>query len=668
MREELKQYQKRINELTGEIKKHNQAYYEADAPLISDFQYDALMRELISLEAQYPQFAAADSPTQRVGGKALASFSQIEHAAPLLSLDNAFNPQDMLAFFKRVKKTLGAETPLYVTEQKMDGLSVAIQYRDGKLEFAATRGDGLVGENITANISTIKSLPQRLKKKLPFLAVRGEVYMPKEAFRILNEEREEAGESPFANPRNAAAGSLRQLDEKITAGRRLELYVYEIIAIEGYELKSHDLALKTLKEWGFPVNPDYLLTDNEEGILDYIKLWQDKRHNLPYETDGMVIKIDAYNYRDSLGATSKFPRWAMAYKFPPEEAVTQIKDIIIGVGRTGAMTPLALLEPVKIAGSVVSRATLHNEDNIKDKDIRIGDYVIVHKAGDIIPEIVLPKKGKRTGEEKLFIMPEFCPECNTRAIRREGEAAWRCPNLYCPARIRESIIHFVSKKMMDIDGFGPAVLQQLLERELIKDVSDIYFLKEEQLISLDRMGEKSARNLIEAIEKSKKQPLHRLLYGLGIRFVGERAAKILAENYSDIYGIINASLESLLTIPEIGNKIAISIREYFSNEENLKRIEILANAGLNMAGGAKNSNDGPLKGKTLVITGTLLNMDREKAKEIIENAGGRVSSSVSKKTDYLLMGENPGSKEEKAKEAGVKIISLEDLKDLIRGE
>lgn len=658
--------EKRIAELKTEILRHNQAYYELDAPLISDFAYDALLRELRSLEEAFPQFATADSPTRKVGGKASPAYSQVVHPAALLSLDNAFDFDDVRAFWERVEKGTGRKDLAYVLEQKMDGLSVEIQYRDGRLEIGATRGDGVTGENITENLKTIRSLPQRLQDSIPFLAVRGEVYMPKEAFRILNEEREEAGEPTFANPRNAAAGSLRQLDASITAGRRLEIFLYEVIAAEGLSFQSHVEMLRFLQKQGFPVNPDYLYSNDQEEMLSYIALWQVKRHQLPYETDGMVLKLDDRALREELGNTSKFPRWAIAYKFPPEEAETTVLDIAVSVGRTGAMTPLALVEPVTVAGSTVSRATLHNEDNVREKDIRIGDRVLIHKAGDVIPEIVRPLIEKRTGAERAFQMPHTCPECGSEAHRAEGEAAWRCPNPACPARLREGLLHFVGKRMMDIDGVGPALVQQLLEKGLVQDVADLYRLRAEDLLGLERMGEKSAANLLASIEASKQQPLSRLLYALGIRFVGERAAKLLARQYKDIYALMAASEEDLLTIPEIGIKIAISVVAYFAEPENQRRIAALAAAGLNMKGEAMEERGNlPLLGKTVVITGTLAGYDREAAKNLVEQAGGKAASAVSKKTDFLLLGENPGSKLEKAKAFNIPILTLAEFLALI---
>lgn len=655
--------EKRIAALKTEILRHNQAYYELDAPLISDFAYDTLLRELRMLEDAFPQFATADSPTRKVGGKALPAYSQVIHPAALLSLDNAFDFDDVRAFWERVEKSAGRKGLAYVLEQKMDGLSVEIQYRDGCLEIGATRGDGVTGENITENLKTIRSLPLQLKDRIPFFAVRGEVYMPKEAFRLLNEE---AGEPTFANPRNAAAGSLRQLDASITAGRRLEIFLYEVIAAEGVSFQSHAEMLHFLQKQGFPVNPDYLYSNEQEEMLAYIALWQVKRHQLPYETDGMVLKLDDRALREELGNTSKFPRWAIAYKFPPEEAETTVLDITVSVGRTGAMTPLALVEPVTVAGSTVSRATLHNEDNVREKDIRIGDRVIIHKAGDVIPEIVRPLVEKRTGTERAFQMPHICPECGSEAHRTEGEAAWRCPNLACPARLREGLLHFVGKRMMDIDGLGPALVQQLLTKGLVQDVSDLYRLRAEDLLGLERMGEKSVANLLASIEASKQQPLSRLLYALGIRFVGERAAKLLARQYKDIYALMAASEEDLLTIPEIGIKIAISVVAYFGEPENQKRIAALAAAGLNMKGEAMEERTNlPLLGKTVVITGSLAGYDREAAKNLVEQAGGKAASAVSKKTDFLLLGENPGSKLEKAKAFNIPILTLAEFLALI---
>jgi len=654
----------RIDQLRQDIFRHNEAYYEADAPVISDAEYDLLMRELKALEAKWPEFADDDSPSRKVGGRALAKFASVAHPAPLLSLDNAFAIVDLEAFISRVRKATGLKAPCFVMEHKMDGLSVAITYRDGKLDLAATRGDGYMGENVTSNINTIKSLPKKLPDKLPALSVRGEVYMPKKTFLALNEEREEDGEALFANPRNAAAGSLRQLDSSITAERHLEIFLYEIIACSGKEFTSHEEVLKYLEAQGFPVNRERLHSDQKEELFAYLESWQEKRHDLPYDTDGMVIKLDDLALRRSLGNTSKAPRWAIAYKFPPEEEETQVLDIVVGVGRTGAMTPLAILEPVRVAGSTVARATLHNEDLVKEKDIRIGDRVMVHKAGDVIPEVVRVLTDKRMGREKPFIMPDHCPECGHEAIRMAGEAQWRCINQECPARLRELLLHFVSKGAMDISGLGFAVVQQLLAEGLVHDIADLYELHQESLAKLERLGDKSADNIIKSLEKSKHLPLSRLLFGLGIRFVGKRVAKVLAKHFMNIDAIAKADYEELIAIPEIGSKIAASVREYFSQAENLARIERLKAAGLNMAG-EKAVEGGPLAGKVFVITGTLPNLSRDEAKELIEKAGGKASSSVSKKTDYLLMGESPGSKADDAVRLGIPVITEDELNQLL---
>jgi len=654
----------KIDELRQEILRHNEAYYAADAPLIPDAEYDLLMRELKALEEKWPEFTTEDSPSRKVGGRALAKFAPVNHPAPLLSLDNAFDVSDLEAFINRVKKGTELEAPFFVMEQKMDGLSVAITYRDGKLDIAATRGDGYVGENVTANIKTITSLPKKLPDKLPSLSVRGEVYMPKKTFLTLNEEREEDGEALFANPRNAAAGSLRQLDSSITAERHLEIFLYEIIECHGKEFTSHEEVLQYLQGQGFPVNRERMRSNQKEELFDYLATWQEKRHNLPYDTDGMVIKLDVLALRDRLGNTSKAPRWAIAYKFPPEEKETQVLDIVVGVGRTGAMTPLAILKPVKVAGSTVSRATLHNEDMVKEKDIRIGDWVMVRKAGDVIPEVARVLTEKRTGQEESFIMPDHCPECGSEASRTQGEAQWRCNNQDCPARLRELLLHFVSKGAMDISGLGFAVVQQLLAEGLIHDIADLYDLRQEQISILERLGDKSADNIIKALEESKQLPLSRLLFGLGIRFVGKGVAKVLAKHFADIDALSKANYEELIAIPEIGSKIAASVIEYFSKEENLARIERLKAAGLNTIG-EKTVEGGPLAGKVFVITGTLTSMTRDEAKELIEKAGGKASSSVSKKTDYLLMGENPGSKADDAARLGVPIISEDELRELL---
>ncbi|MGI5891620.1 MAG: NAD-dependent DNA ligase LigA [Bacillota bacterium] len=656
--------QKRIEQLCQEINQHNKAYYELDMPVISDAEYDSLMRELLNLEEQYPHLADANSPSRHVGGKALPAFATVNHPVPLLSFDNAFSRQEVEAFMMRLEKNIKITSPAFVIEQKLDGLSVAVYYRNGKFVRAATRGDGTTGENISNNILTIASLPQTLPNKLSRLYVRGEVYMPKESFAQLNRDRAEAGEPLFANPRNAAAGSLRQLDSSITAQRNLELFIYEVLEAEGQEFYSHEKALLYLQDQGFPVNRQRLYSSHRAEIFDYIDYWQEKRRDLPYETDGMVIKLDDLHLRRSLGNTSKAPRWAIAYKFPAEEAETRVLDIIVGVGRTGAITPLAILEPVFLAGSLVSRATLHNEDIVTQKDIRIGDRVIIHKAGDVIPEIIKSLPQKRTGHEKIFTMPQSCPECGHPIVRAEGDSAWRCTHPACKGIFRETLLHFVGKRMMGIDGLGPAVIEQLISKGLVKDVADLYYLTEEQLASLDRLGEKSASNIIQAIEKSKNKPLSALIYALGIRYVGERAGKVLAAKFTDINALAAADMTQLTSIREIGYKIACSIVQYFQDENNLRIIEKLQAAGVNPHSSVSGEK-GPLQNKTFVITGTLPDISREEAKELIEKAGGKVSSAVSKNTDYLLVGEKPGSKLKKAQDLGIETIDLDHLRHLI---
>jgi DNA ligase (NAD+) len=657
---------KQIEELSAQLKEHNRAYYELDKPLISDAEYDFLLRRLQELESQYPQLAAEDSPTQRVGGQAVPAFAPVEHPVPLLSLDNAFDRSEVQVFMDRLQKNTQAENPFFIVEQKMDGLSVAIYYEYGHFKLAATRGNGAVGENISHNLLTIASLPQILPERLAKLAVRGEVYMPKESFNQLNREREENGEPFFANPRNAAAGSLRQQDASVTAQRNLEIFVYDILQVEGRNFAGHEEVLRYLQNQGFPVNQQRLYSNNREDIFSYIDSWQEKRYDLPYETDGMVIKLDDLALRRSLGATSKSPRWAIAYKFPAEEAQTKVKDIVVGVGRTGAITPLAVLEPVFLAGSLVSKATLHNEDMVAQKDIRIGDTVMIHKAGDVIPEIICSLPQLRTGQERIFVMPDTCPECDHKIYRLAGEAAWRCLNPDCHGILREKLLHFAGKKMMDIDGLGPAVIEQLLDKGLVHEASDLYYLQEDQLAALERMAEKSASNLMRAREKSKKRPLAALVYALGIRYVGERAGKLLAARFGSIDGLMNAQLEDLISVREIGAKIAQSVIDYFSVAANIDMIKKLQAAGVDLRAEVK-QKEGPLLDKTFVITGTLPDLSREEAKAIIEGAGGKVSSAVSKNTDYLLLGEKPGSKLQKAQDLAVTVIDIDQLRQLIAG-
>lgn len=653
----------RINELRDAINHHNYMYHVLDAPEISDEEYDMLMRELIELESQFPELITPDSPTQRVGGEILAGFEEYVHTIPLLSLDDVFDDGELKDFDRRVRKEAGDVE--YVVELKIDGLSCVLRYENGIFMQGATRGNGYVGENVTANLKTIKSIPLRLKEPVS-LEVRGEVYMPKKSFLKLNEMREQNGEPLFANPRNAAAGSLRQLDPKVTATRNLDIFVFNLQRIEGMEFKTHIETLEFLKEIGFKVIPFYMKCNNIDEVIEQVHIWESKRDGLDFAVDGLVVKVNGLTQRELLGATSKAYRWAIAYKYPAEKAKTRIKDIIVQVGRTGALTPTAILEPVKLSGSTIGRATLHNEDYIKEKDIRIGDVVYIQKAGEIIPEVIESVKGERIGKEKEFVMPDTCPECGAKAVRLPGEAVTRCTGLNCPAQIKRQLEHFASKEAMDIDGMGPAVISQLVNKGLVKNIADIYYIGYEDIISLERMGKKSAENLIKAIEDSKGRDLDRFINGLGIRLVGSKASKILANRYKDIRNLMKADIEELTSIPEIGPKIAESVVDFFSEEQNIAIIERMIAAGVNTRK-MEEKHDTPLLGKTFVITGSLKDFTRDEATELIERLGGKVTGSVSGKTDYLVCGENPGSKLDKAKELNVKVLNEEEFKEIIKG-
>ncbi|MFA5881923.1 MAG: NAD-dependent DNA ligase LigA, partial [Eubacteriales bacterium] len=574
--------EKRIRELTTVINEHDYDYYVLDSPQISDAEYDRLIRELGGLEEAFPELVSPTSPTQRVGGSPAVGFNSVSHLSPMLSLSNAFNEQDLRDFDRRVRGGLPGQAVRYVVELKIDGLAVSLLYEKGFMVRGATRGDGEVGEEITQNLKTIKSIPLRLRRSLPLIEVRGEAFMPKREFARLNEEREEAGEATFANPRNAAAGSLRQLDPRVTASRSLDAFLYGIGQVNGIDITGHMEGLAFLKRLGFKVNPHIKAFDEIAEVIRHCQEWTDKRHNLPYEIDGMVVKVDDYRQQAALGATSKSPRWAVAYKFPAEEVETVVRDIYVRVGRTGVLTPTASLKPVKVAGSTVSSATLHNEDIIRDKDIRIGDHVIIHKAGDVIPEVVRVMPEKRTGTERVFVMPERCPVCAAGAQRAGGEAAVRCLNDKCPGRAREGIIHFVSRDAMNIEGLGPSVVTALLEAGLIKDAADLYYLKFEDLINLERMGRKSSENLLQAIAESKSNSLAQLIFALGIRLVGERAGKILAAHFSTMERLEQAGGEELTAIPEIGPKMADSIAAFFKDPFSIQLLDKLKSAGVNM--------------------------------------------------------------------------------------
>lgn len=656
--------QERIKELSDLLEYHSKKYYVEDNPEISDYEYDMMLRELENLEEQYPEYLSPLSPTQRVGGKALDRFEQVEHRVTMESLQDAFSESEVYDFDRRVSETVAGYE--YAVEHKIDGLSVSLEYINGEFFRGSTRGDGNVGEDVTQNLKTIKSIPLKLTEKIPFLEVRGEVYISKDNFRKINAKREENEEPVFANPRNAAAGSLRQLDSKIAASRMMDIFVFNIQQIEGVEIHTHIEGLKFLKKLGFKtILNEEKFPDIESAFKRVLEIGEE-RGNLPFDIDGAVIKVNDLSMREKLGSTSKFPRWAIAYKFPPEQKETKLLDISVQVGRTGAVTPLAILEPVHVAGTTVSRATLHNQDYIDEKDIRIGDYVVVQKAGDIIPEILGVKKEKRTGDEKIFKMPDKCPVCGANVVREEGEAAFRCTGASCPAQITRNIIHFVSRNAMDIEGLGPAIIEQLLERNMIKNAADLYYIKSSDVEDMDKMGKKSAENLINAIEKSKENPLSRLITALGIRFIGEKASKLIAKYAKTMDNLIGLTEEELTSIDEIGDTMAKSVVEYFSEPQNLDFIEKLRSAGVNFEEIVEENDDLRFKNMTFVLTGTLESFTRSEASEIIEKFGGKASSSVSKKTTYVLAGAEAGSKLDKANALGVKVISEEEFKEMIQ--
>lgn len=656
--------QKQVKEIQNLLNQYNYEYYVLDNPSVPDSEYDRLMRELTAIEKIYPDLVTPESPTQRVGGEALSAFEKVEHRTPMLSLANAFDEADLRDFDRRVRQAIGDDFS-YVCELKIDGLAVSLQYEDGLFVLGSTRGDGTVGENITANLKTIRSIPLRLKENLTF-EVRGEAFMPRKSFERLNKDREKNGEMLFANPRNAAAGSLRQLDPRIAASRHLDIFLYGIGNDGTLDAETHSDALSYLSKLGLKVNKEWRKCQTIDEVIEYVNSWTEKRPDLDYDIDGIVIKVDSLEQQGRLGSTAKSPRWAIAYKFPAEEVVTKLTDIELSVGRTGVITPTAILEPVQVAGTTVQRASLHNEDLIREKDIMLGDWVIVKKAGDIIPEVVNVLTERRTGEEVVFHMPTHCPACESDLVRLEGEVALRCINPKCPAQRREGLIHFVSRNAMNIEGLGEKVIGQLFEHELIRDPADIYFLKKDQLLELERMGEKSVNNLLTAIGNSKANSLEKLLFGLGIRHVGERAAKVLAEHYETMDNLIAASREDLVTIPEVGEKMSDAIATYFESEEVEELISELKSAGVNMTyKGPRVSDvlesDSTLTGKTVVLTGKLEKLTRNEAKEKIEALGGNVTGSVSKKTDLVVAGEDAGSKLTKAQELNIEIWDEEKL-------
>ena len=662
---------KKMEDLRAQIRRHEHLYYVLDMPEISDAEYDELVANLRKLEAEYPELITPDSPTIRVGGQAAPSFKEVKHITPLLSLGNVFSPEEVRDFARKVHSGLPEGTKVeYVVEPKIDGLACSLIYEKGRFVRAATRGDGTVGEDVTNNVRTIRSIPLTLQlapgERAPeLLDVRGEVYMPRRAFMRLNAERIAAGEAEFANPRNAAAGSLRQLNPQITEKRSLSFFAYAV----GLGAKdSHAESLEMLAKFGFRVSEGWQKAKNIEEVWQLIEKHEKVRTTLAYDTDGVVVKVNAAWQQNLLGATGKDPRWAVAFKFPPEQAETTVEDIILQVGRTGVLTPTAVLTPVRLSGSTISRATLHNEDFIKEKDIRIGDRVVINKAGEIIPEVLWVVFEKRTGEEKEFTMPVTCPECDWPVVRREGEAASRCTNPHCPALGREGLIHFVSRDAMNIDGCGPAVINQLIAAELVKDPADLYLLQKEQLLNIERMGEKSAENLLAAIEESKKQSFDKLLFALGIRHVGAKVARILALQYGNIDNLRQASTEELSAIRDIGPKIAESVVSYFAIPSNQDLLYRLGKLGLNMEmkGTAGTDANHPFYGKTLVFTGTMPTLDRATAQTMAQDVGAKVSGSVSKKTDYVVAGAEAGSKLTKAQELGVKVIDETEFMSLLQ--
>ncbi|WP_019243698.1 MULTISPECIES: NAD-dependent DNA ligase LigA [Bacillus] len=650
--------QKRVAELHVLLNQYNYEYHVLDQPSVPDSEYDARLKELIQVEESFPELKTPDSPTQRVGGAVLDAFQKVEHRTPMLSLGNAFNEADLLDFDRKVRQAVGEQFS-YVCELKIDGLAVSLMYENGLFTRGATRGDGTIGEDITANLKTIKSIPLRIKQPLT-IEVRGEAYMPKKSFEQLNKKREQQEEEPFANPRNAAAGSLRQLDPRIAASRNLSVFLYAIADLGGTGVTTHSEGLNLLDDLGFKTNQERQTCANIQEVISYVNSWSEKRPHLPYEIDGIVIKVNSLQQQEELGMTAKSPRWAIAYKFPAEEVVTKLLDIELSVGRTGVITPTAILEPVKVAGTTVSRASLHNEDLIREKDIKIGDYVVVKKAGDIIPEVVNVLVDRRTDEQQDFMMPTHCPECGSELVRLEEEVALRCINPKCHAQIREGLIHFVARGAMNIDGCGEKVITQLFRENLIVDVADLYKLTKEQLLGLERMGEKSAQNLLEAIEASKENSLERLLFGLGIRHVGAKAAKTLAQHFETMDALAKATYEELTIINEIGDKMADSVVTFFEQPEVADLLQELKASGVNMTyKGPKailiEDNDSFFAGKTVVLTGKLEVLTRNEAKEKLEALGAKVAGSVSKKTHLVVAGEDAGSKLTKAQDLGVEI-------------
>jgi len=660
----MEDFAREADQLREELRRHEHLYYVLDTPEISDAEYDALMRRLQALESEHPELVTPDSPSQRVGGSPREGFVKVRHSAPLLSLDNALNEAELRDFDRRVRDLLGEDSYRYVVELKMDGLSMVAHYRNSQFARAVTRGDGTVGEDVTENARTIRSLPLRVKSSLPEFEVRGEAVMNRAAFERLNAEREQRGLLRFANPRNAAAGSLRLLEPQVTASRRLDYYTYFLLTAGRPAFETHWEALEALVKLGFKVNPQRRICQDLAAVLEFCSYWEARREELPYEIDGVVVKIDSVEQQQRLGFTAKAPRWAIAYKYPARQAVTTVEGIEVQVGRTGALTPVADLKPVEVSGVTVSRATLHNEDEIERLGLQIGDDVIIERSGDVIPKVV--RVHAQGSYRKPFHMPSHCPVCGGMVVREEGEAASRCINVNCPARLKESILHFASRGVMNIDGVGDALVDQLVDRKMVESVADLYDLTVEKLLELERMGKKSAANVIRNMEESKKNPLPRVLTALGIRFVGERTAVFLAEAFGSLDLIAEAGPAELQQAEEVGPKVAESIFQFFREPRNQELVGRLRSAGLQFEYRAMRPRSGPLKGLTFVLTGTLPTLSREEAKKLIETAGGKVSGSVSKKTNYVVAGEDPGSKFDKAQELGIKVVTEEGLLDLLK--
>jgi len=662
----------RIASLRDEIRHHEERYYVHDDPDISDAEFDALLQELKDLEAAHPSLVTPDSPTQRVGGRPVEGFDTVEHAAPMLSLDNSYSEDELRAFDERVRKGIGAgDTPVpYVVELKIDGLGIAVQYQDGRFVRGATRGDGERGEDVTANVRTIRAIPLSLRDApAGLLEVRGEVFLPRDELARINREREASGEPLYANPRNVAAGTMRNLDPALVARRRLRAFLYQVLPAAG--APTHAGTLRSLAAWGLPVEPHWTRCTSLEEVEGFCRDWRDRRHALAFDTDGVVVKVDDLAVRTRLGFTSKFPRWAIAFKFPAEQKTTTLREIRVNVGRTGAVTPYAVLEPVQLAGTTVQMATLHNAQEVARKDLREGDTVLVEKAGDIIPQVVKSIASARPKRTRRWVMPTRCPVCDSHLQKEEDGAIWRCANSSCPARLRRGLEHFASRRAMNIEGLGEALIDQLVERGLVKDFADLYGLTAEPIEALERMGKKSTKNLLAQIARSKTNELPRLVFGLGIRHVGERAAEVLAGHFGSIEAIAGATDEALQAVPDIGPTVAAAVRHHFEEPANLDVVARLRRAGVNMEGpitrpdDVEGAADGPLAGKTFVLTGTLRSMTREDASAHIKRLGGKVGSSVSKKTSYVVVGTDPGSKRAKAEQLGVETLDDDGFRRLL---